>query len=95
MIRMEDAAWFKRQIFIFHGGGAKGGAPQTGCQGVGYSTQLLYALATCVSMVLKDNLGWGAIRRRNCWEHWARIFTFYSLAWHQCEATTVCRGECV
>ncbi len=64
MIRMEDAAWFKRQMFHFFMGVAQRvGARKLAGQAVGLLDTLLYALGNvCIYGPLKDNLGLGRIR---------------------------------
>ncbi len=64
MIRMEDAAWLKRQMFHFFMGVAQRvGARKLAGQSVGWLDTLLYALGNVgIYGPLKDNLGLGRIR---------------------------------
>jgi long-chain acyl-CoA synthetase len=64
MIRMEDAAWLKRQMFHFFMGVAQRvGTRKLAGQSVGLLDTLLYALGNvCIYGPLKDNLGLGRIR---------------------------------
>jgi long-chain acyl-CoA synthetase len=63
-IRMEDAAWLKRQMFhLFMGVAQRVGARKLAGQSVGLLDTLLYALGNvCVYGPLKDTLGLGRIR---------------------------------